>query len=325
MIRAGLVAQAAVDARACSPRPGSRPRSRPARAPSPPISSAPDCWRRWRRSASTSSATAAPPAPASRGRSSPWPPMPSSRSGRAVAAVLSGNRNFDGRIHRLVGASYLCSPALVVAFALAGRVTIDIDQRSRSRTTRPARRFSCATSGPTMRRSMRVVRAGGDAGRVRQHRASQARWCRRAGTRIAAPRGVLFDWDAASSYIVEPPFFAAAAAGLCDARSASPARACSASLATTSPPTTSRRAARFPPTARPDTICSRSAFRPRLQQLCGPARQSSRDDARHLRQPAHPQPHGRRPRGLVDEALSRRRDRHGVRRRGALSRSATFR
>src|SRR5258705_5336501 len=49
------------------------------------------------------------------------------RQGRAVAAVLSGNRNFDGRIHRLVGASYLCSPALVVAFALAGRVTIDID------------------------------------------------------------------------------------------------------------------------------------------------------------------------------------------------------
>src|SRR5262249_59460469 len=49
------------------------------------------------------------------------------RQGRPVAAVLSGNRNFDGRIHRLVGASYLCSPALVVAFALAGRVTMDID------------------------------------------------------------------------------------------------------------------------------------------------------------------------------------------------------
>src|SRR5262249_22374771 len=49
------------------------------------------------------------------------------QQGRAVAAVLSGNRNFDGRIHRLVGASYLCSPALVIAFALAGRVTIDID------------------------------------------------------------------------------------------------------------------------------------------------------------------------------------------------------
>src|SRR5262249_46616756 len=49
------------------------------------------------------------------------------QEGRTLAAVLSGNRNFDGRIHRLVGASYLCSPALVVAFALAGRMTIDID------------------------------------------------------------------------------------------------------------------------------------------------------------------------------------------------------
>jgi aconitate hydratase len=49
------------------------------------------------------------------------------QEGRTIAAVLSGNRNFDGRIHRLVGANYPCSPALVVAFALAGRVTIDID------------------------------------------------------------------------------------------------------------------------------------------------------------------------------------------------------
>ena len=49
-------------------------------------------------------------------------------NGGTVAAVLSGNRNFDGRIHRLVGASYLASPALVVAFALAGRVTLDIER-----------------------------------------------------------------------------------------------------------------------------------------------------------------------------------------------------
>src|SRR5207244_5249857 len=49
------------------------------------------------------------------------------QGGRTVAAVLSGNRNFDGRIHRLVGANYLCSPALVVAYAIAGRVSLDID------------------------------------------------------------------------------------------------------------------------------------------------------------------------------------------------------
>ena len=43
-----------------------------------------------------------------------------------VAAVLSGNRNFEGRINPLVRANYLASPPLVVAYALAGRVDIDL-------------------------------------------------------------------------------------------------------------------------------------------------------------------------------------------------------
>ncbi len=44
----------------------------------------------------------------------------------AVAAVLSGNRNFEGRVHPLVRANYLASPPLVVAYALAGTVDIDL-------------------------------------------------------------------------------------------------------------------------------------------------------------------------------------------------------
>ena len=44
-----------------------------------------------------------------------------------VAAVLSGNRNFEGRIHPQVRASFLASPPLVVAYALAGSVDIDLD------------------------------------------------------------------------------------------------------------------------------------------------------------------------------------------------------
>ena len=66
------------------------------------------------------------------GKSGPLKPIAASaveQDGRTIAAVLSGNRNFDGRIHRLVGASYLCSPALVVAFALVGRVTARYRQR----------------------------------------------------------------------------------------------------------------------------------------------------------------------------------------------------
>jgi aconitate hydratase len=128
------------------------------------------------------------------------------QQGRAVAAVLSGNRNFDGRIHRLVSASYLCSPALVVAFALAGRVTIDIDVDAIA---------TDASGAPVFLRDLWPTDAQVDAV-VRQAVTSdvfastakasplvQAGW-----EAIAAPRGVLFAWDAASSYIVEPPFFA---------------------------------------------------------------------------------------------------------------------
>lgn len=44
-----------------------------------------------------------------------------------VCAVLSGNRNFEGRVHPLTRANYLASPPLVVAFALAGRIDIDFE------------------------------------------------------------------------------------------------------------------------------------------------------------------------------------------------------
>jgi aconitate hydratase len=126
--------------------------------------------------------------------------------GRAVAAVLSGNRNFDGRIHRLVGASYLCSPALVVAFALAGRVTIDIDKDPLA---------TDAAGAPVFLRDLWPDDAEVDAV-VRQavtpdvfaSAAQMSPLVKSSWERIEAPHGVLFPWDAASSYIVEPPFFA---------------------------------------------------------------------------------------------------------------------
>ena len=47
-----------------------------------------------------------------------------------TASVLSGNRNFEARIHSAVKANFLMSPPLVVAFAIAGRVDIDLDKRA---------------------------------------------------------------------------------------------------------------------------------------------------------------------------------------------------
>jgi aconitate hydratase len=143
------------------------------------------------------------------GKSGPLKPVAAKaveQDGRVIAAVLSGNRNFDGRIHRQVGANYLCSPALVVAFALAGRVAIDIDHDPIA---------NGADGAPAFLRDLWPDDAEVDA-LVRQAVTSEvfvstaeasplvkARW-----DALEAKHGALFDWDAASSYIVEPPFFA---------------------------------------------------------------------------------------------------------------------
>jgi aconitate hydratase len=143
------------------------------------------------------------------GKSGPLKPVMTQaveQHGRMAAAVLSGNRNFDGRIHRLVGASYLASPALVVAFALAGRVTIDID----------ADVIATDPSGaPVYLRDLWPDDAEVDAV-VRQavtpdvftSTAAASPLVQTSWDRIDAPHGVLFPWDAGSTYIVEPPFFA---------------------------------------------------------------------------------------------------------------------
>ena len=68
-------------------------------------------------------------------------PRPCRTTNLVVAAVLSGNRNFEGRINPQVKANYLASPPLVVAYALAGRVDIDMPP-NRSARTRSASRFT---------------------------------------------------------------------------------------------------------------------------------------------------------------------------------------
>jgi aconitate hydratase len=143
------------------------------------------------------------------GKSGPLKPVMAQaveQQGRMAAAVLSGNRNFDGRIHRLVGASYLASPALVVAFALAGRVTIDIDTDAIA--TDPS-------GAPVYLRELWPDDAEVDAvvrravtPDVFTSTAAASPLVQTSWDGIDAPRGVLFPWDANSSYIVEPPFFA---------------------------------------------------------------------------------------------------------------------
>ena len=152
------------------------------------------------------------------GKSGPLKPLAASaveQEGRTIAAVLSGNRNFDGRIHRLVGANYLCSPALVVAFALAGRVAIDIDRDPIARDRNGAPVF-LRDLWPNDAEVEAVVRQTVTP-EVFVSTAQPSPLVKASWDAVTAKRGVLFEWDAISSYIVEPPFFSADHAGFASA------------------------------------------------------------------------------------------------------------
>ncbi|HEY7667418.1 MAG TPA: aconitate hydratase AcnA [Actinomycetota bacterium] len=121
-----------------------------------------------------------------------------------VVAVLSGNRNFEGRIHPQVRASYLASPPLCVAYALAGTVQTDL-------TADPVGR---GTDGPVYLRDLwptpqEVADAIATAVEPQQFREQYARiwdgdehW-----DALPAPSGPMYAWDPTSTYVQEPPFF----------------------------------------------------------------------------------------------------------------------
>lgn len=126
-------------------------------------------------------------------------------NGGTVAAVLSGNRNFDGRIHRLVGASYLASPALVVAFALAGRVTLDIDREPLGTDSDgvPVHLADLWPSDEAVDALVREVLSPELFKQAAREAAADApEW-----NLLDSEKGVLFNWDPKSTYILEPPFF----------------------------------------------------------------------------------------------------------------------
>jgi aconitate hydratase len=122
-----------------------------------------------------------------------------------VAAVLSGNRNFEARIHQSVKANFLMSPPLVVAYALAGRVTIDLATEPIGR-GQGGEEVYFRDLWPTRAEVQAAMKAaaGPDAYRkMYSDFASQnPMW-----NEIASSRGTLYEWDPKSTYIQEPPFF----------------------------------------------------------------------------------------------------------------------
>jgi aconitate hydratase len=125
-----------------------------------------------------------------------------------AAAVLSGNRNFEGRVHAQCKANYLCSPPLVVAFALAGRVDIDLDHEPLG-TAPTASPSTCATSGPPPAEIDILLARANDpelyAAAYRDVNQYTPEW-----SQIDVTDKPVFDWHPDSTYIREPPFLAAA-------------------------------------------------------------------------------------------------------------------
>jgi aconitate hydratase len=125
-------------------------------------------------------------------------------SNLVAAAVISGNRNFEGRVHPLVKANYLASPPLVVAFALAGRV--DIDLASEPVGIGKDGPVYLKDVWPTSQEVAAVVLASLNTGMFSEKYADvfegSGMW-----KDIKVPEGDLYRWDDSSTYIQEPPFF----------------------------------------------------------------------------------------------------------------------
>ncbi|NNG16656.1 MAG: aconitate hydratase, partial [Gemmatimonadales bacterium] len=122
-----------------------------------------------------------------------------------AAAVLSGNRNFEARIHPLVRASYLASPLLVVAFALAGRVDVDLVNEPLG-TDRDGRPVFLGDIWPSQDEVYQAMTGSLNPELfIRQYGAvfdGDDAW-----DALVVPEGTQFDWDPDSTYVREPPFF----------------------------------------------------------------------------------------------------------------------
>ena len=200
-----------------------------------------------------------------------------------VCSVLSGNRNFEARIHPEVKANYLASPPLVVAYALAGRLDVDLttepigqDQGQRRLPPRPL-------AEPTRQ----VKETIGRAISVEMYQRTYAdvftgdeHWAA-----LDVPEGDIFAWDPDSTYVRKPPYF--------DGMSQEPGTVedvdCRSWSATASRPITSRPRARSARTAGGGTCRPRRRAQG-LQLVRVAARQPRGDGARHVRQRAPPQP-----------------------------------
>jgi aconitate hydratase len=122
-----------------------------------------------------------------------------------AVAVLSGNRNFEGRIHPLVRANYLASPPLVVAYALTGRMDVDLTTESLGSDT-TGKPVYLRDVWPTPAEIEKTVRESVTSEMYAKEYSNvfegDAHW-----KSMPVPEGDLYQWDPKSTYIKQPPFF----------------------------------------------------------------------------------------------------------------------
>jgi len=122
-----------------------------------------------------------------------------------AAAVLSGNRNFEARVHQNIKANFLMSPPLVVAFALAGRVDIDLanDALGTGKDGKPVHLRDIWPSLKEVRDLMQAALQPDIFRKLYKDFAAQnPKW-----NEIPSSTGNVYEWDRKSTYIQEPPFF----------------------------------------------------------------------------------------------------------------------
>ncbi|KAL5752405.1 hypothetical protein ACOSQ2_022912 [Xanthoceras sorbifolium] len=122
-----------------------------------------------------------------------------------AAAVLSGNRNFEGRVHPLTRANYLASPPLVVAYALAGTVNIDFETEPIG-VGKDGKKIFLRDVWPTNEEVAHVVQTNvlPDMFKATYEAITKGNpmW-----NQLSVPSGTLYAWDPTSTYIHEPPYF----------------------------------------------------------------------------------------------------------------------
>ena len=122
-----------------------------------------------------------------------------------AAAVLSGNRNFEGRINPAVRFNYLASPPLVVAYAIAGTMDIDLNREPLGADAQGRQVYlrdiwpSSEEVASTVASSLDSAMFRGEYGQVFE---GDERW-----RSLAVPEGNLFEWEKDSEYVKAPPFF----------------------------------------------------------------------------------------------------------------------